>query len=213
MRKTLLFLTMAASVAFMTSCGGGSKGVETSGAADTAGTSAESVTYNVNTAESKVMWTGKKVIQGTHSGTVAISNGTLSVKGDEIESGNFTIDMTKIAEVVPEGEKVDPKFVGHISSAEFFHIDSFPMAKFEITQGGKETIKGNLTIKGITKEISIPVTQTMSENGLTATSKFTINRNDWGITWGNGTTNKIAMLKDNFISDDIEFEVHLVANK
>ena len=75
-------------------------------------------------------------------------------------------------------------------------------------------VKGNLTIKGITKEIEIPVTTTMTETGMTASSKFAINRNNWNVVWGNNNTDaKWAFLKDNFIKDEIEFDVNLVASK
>ena len=52
-----------------------------------------------------------------------------------------------------------------------------------------------------------------TESGTTMSSTFTINRNDWGVTWGNNSTNKIDFLKDNFIKDEIEFDVNLVASK
>lgn len=213
MKRTLLILTVAAGVLFA-SCGDSkTKTVDTENAGETSEASAESVAYQVNLDQSTVNWKGAKVIEGSHVGTVAISSASLSVKGDAIEAGNFTLDMSSIAEAGNDNEEMAGKLIGHLKSGDFFMVDTFPTASFVVTEGGSDNIKGNLTIKGITKEIQIPVTQTATENGLTVSSTFTINRNDWGVTWGNNSTNKIDMLKDNFIKDEIEFDVKLVASK
>lgn len=199
----------------MASCGNPSSNetVDAADAGETAEATAESVTYNVNLDESSVNWKGAKVIDGSHTGTIAITSASISTKDGAIEAGNFTLDMNSIAETNNDDEEGVAKLIGHLKSGDFFLVDSFPTASFEITEGGKDHVKGNLTIKGITKEIEIPVTMNDTENGATMTSSFTINRNDWGVTWGNNSTNKIDFLKDNFIKDEIEFDVNLVASK
>lgn len=211
MKKTLLILSIATGVIFA-SCSN-PKTTTTDEAGETAEATSESVSYAVNTGESTVTWFGSKVLEGSHTGSIAITSGSLSVKDGAIEAGNFTLDMSSIQEVGGADEKMSAKLIGHLKSGDFFMVDTFPTASFEITSGGTDMVKGNLTIKGITKEIEIPVTTTMTENGMTASSKFAINRNDWNVTWGNNSTNKIDMLKDNFIKDEIEFDVNLVASK
>ena len=211
MKKTLLILSISAGVLF-SSCGN-PKTTTTEEAGETADATTESVTYNVNAAESSVNWTGAKVLEGSHTGTVAVTAGSLSVKDGAIEAGSFTIDMASVQEVGGTDEAMTAKLMGHLKSADFFMVDSFPTASFEITSGGADMVKGNLTIKGMTKEIEIPVTTVMTETGMTASSEFAINRNDWNVTWGNNSTNKIDMLKDNFIKDEIAFAVTLVAAK
>ena len=210
MKKSLLILSIATGVLFA-SCGN-PKTATTDEAGETAEATSESATYSVNLEESTVNWFGSKILDGSHTGTVTVTAGSLSVKDGAIEAGNFSIDMTSIVEVGGDTTKTD-YLIGHLKGPEFFMVDTCPTASFEITSGGKDMVKGNLTIKGITKEIEIPVTTTMTENGVTASSKFSINRNDWGVTWGNNSTNKIEKLKDNFIKDEIEFDVNLVASK
>lgn len=199
----------------MASCGNPSSNetVDAANAGETAEATAESVTYNVNLDESSVNWKGAKIIDGSHTGSIAITSASISTKDGAIEAGNFTLDMNSIAETNNDDEEGVAKLIGHLKSGDFFLVDSFPTASFEITEGGKDHVKGNLTIKGITKEIEIPVTMNDTENGASMTSSFTINRNDWGVTWGNNSTNKIDFLKDNFIKDEIEFDVNLVASK
>ncbi|MFT5513135.1 MAG: polyisoprenoid-binding protein YceI, partial [Bacteroidia bacterium] len=212
MKKTLLILTISAGLLF-TSCGN-PKTTTSDEAGETADATTESVTYNVNVAESSVNWTGAKITEGSHTGTVAVTAGSLSVKDGAIEAGSFTLDMTSIQEEAGADEAMTSKLMGHLKSADFFMVDSFPTASFEITSGGTDMVKGNLTIKGITKEIEIPVTTVMTETGMTASSEFAINRNDWGVVWGNNNTNaKWSFLKDNFVKDEIAFAVTLVAAK
>ncbi|MFT5723695.1 MAG: polyisoprenoid-binding protein YceI [Bacteroidia bacterium] len=211
MKKTLLILSISAGVLFA-SCGD-PKTATTEEAGETAEATVESVTYTVDAAASAVNWTGSKILDGSHTGTIAITSGSISAKEGVIESGSFSIDMASFVLVGETEEESAVKLMGHLKSADFFMVDTFPTASFEITSGGAEMVKGNLTIKGITKEIEIPVTVTTTDAGVTASSKFAINRNDWGITWGNNSTNKIDFLKDNFIKDEIEFDVNLVASK
>jgi polyisoprenoid-binding protein YceI len=212
MKKTLLILTISAGV-LLASCGN-PKTATTEEAGATTEATAESVTYNVDAAASTLNWTGSKITTGSHTGTIAITAGSLAVNDGAIESGSFTIDMTSFVEVGGSDEKSIAQLSGHLMSAAFFNVDSFPTASFEITSGGTDMIKGNLTIRGITNEIEIPVTTAMTESGMTASSNFAINRNDWNVSWGNNNTDESwAFLKDNFVKDEIEFAVALVATK
>lgn len=213
MKKTLLILTVSSGLLFA-SCGkSDTKAVDTKDAGDVASATEQSVTYNIDKEGSEVIWTGSKVLQGGHTGTIAISEGSLSTENGTISAGNFVVDMSSIMEAGNDDEESRTKLVGHLKSADFFNVDTFSTATFEIIEGGADKVKGNLTIKGITKQIEIPVTTETTDDGLVASSTFTINRNDWGITWGNGSTHKIDFLKDNFINDNIEFDVRLVATK
>lgn len=182
-----------------------------------------SATYAIDAASS-IGWTGSKVVSGSHNGTIGIKEGTLSVEGDNLTAGNFTIDMTTIQNTdLADDAEQQGKLVGHLSSPAFFHVDSFPTATFEVTKvdaleddaaGNTHTISGNLTIKGNSREISFPATVTMEEDKITATAKTEINRLEWNVMWGNENDNDArAMLKDNFLSNMIGLDINLVANK
>jgi polyisoprenoid-binding protein YceI len=77
-----------------------------------------------------------------------------------------------------------------LSKPEWFHTVKFPQARFEATtisaQGaGRFLVKGRLGIKGVTRELSVPVTlsQSPSPQGLLTVAKgqFPLNRNDYKI--------------------------------
>jgi polyisoprenoid-binding protein YceI len=84
-------------------------------------------------------------------------------------SGSITIDRaakTGSADVVIDAKSVDtgyPLFNGHIQGEDFFDTNKFPSITFKSSKfkfdGDKLTaVDGNLTIKGITKPVTLTVT-------------------------------------------------------
>ncbi len=78
---------------------------------------------------------------------------------------------------------------GHLRSADFFDVENHPEMTFRSTSFDGTTLEGELTIKDVTK----PVTLDVEFNGL-ATDPWgntkagfeltgTINRKDWGLEW------------------------------
>ena len=213
--------TLSATIAiaaFAVACSGGAN--EESQATTTpqeeqevAAATSETNTYTVNTEASSVTWKGVKtfVVDYGHTGTVAISSGELSVTDGAIEAGNFSIDMSTIAETGNDNEEYAMKLAGHLMSPDFFDVENNPTADFAITGVDGDNISGNLTIKGVSKNISFPATVEITDTELKASADFAINRMDWGVEYGNGSIADIA--KDNIIDNNIEFTVALVATK
>jgi polyisoprenoid-binding protein YceI len=75
----------------------------------------------------------------------------------------------------------------HLRSEDFFHVDRFPTATFESVRveprGSSATVVGRLTIRGVTRELAVPVTVEVSGERLVARGEFSINRTDYGITY------------------------------
>lgn len=219
MKKVLLFGSAALLFA---SCGGNVEGdrVEANDAQEVQEVS-EAVVYNANTSESNIMWEGADVAGKVHNGAIDISEGMLKVKDGALVGGEFTIDMSSIVNFDVENEEYNAKLVGHLKSPDFFSIDSFPTAKFEVTSiedySGTEdfthTITGNLTMKDITKSISFPATVTMENDMITATTgQFVIDRSDWNVRFRSVTFFDAAELKDKAIKNDIGLKISLAAS-
>ncbi len=210
MKKTILVVGVAV-VAFMSSCSNSGSN-ETNEAGEAAQTNEESVTYTVDASASSVQWTGAKLRDTKHVGTIMIDAGSLSTTNGVLSAGNFTLNMTSIAESNPADAEQSANLIGHLNSPDFFATGTYPSARFEIVSVNGANIKGNLTIKDSTRMIEIPAVVEITEGGLTASSTFTINRNNWGITWGS-SAQPIDFLKDNLVKEEIGFTVNLVANK
>jgi polyisoprenoid-binding protein YceI len=180
----------------------------------TAATSTEGTTYHVDNAMSTVLFMGSKPT-GTHQGLLHLKDGSLQVDKGKILSGNFTIDMTKM-----EAKDADTngayKLIDHLSSADFFDVQKYGSAKFEITQcevlsndtSGTHRISGNLTLKDSTKNVSFPAKIKITENELSASANFNIDRTKWGLHYGNKKS-----LGDKFIYPEVKIILNLQAKK
>ncbi len=218
MKKLFVVLFAAASLA---ACKDNKKTSETAG--EVAQATETSATYIVDVAASTLGWTGSKVVTGSHNGTIDIANGELKVENGNLIAGDFTVDMKTIKNKDIEEAAENAKLVGHLSSPDFFNVDSFATASFKITnvsalEGGAEgsthIISGNLTIKGNTREISFPAKVNITEDVVTASAKTEINRLEWNVMWGNENDNAArSFLKENFLSNMIGLDINLTAKK
>jgi len=172
--------------------------------------------YAVDTAGSFINWTGKKIAYG-HSGNLKLSSGKISVSKGNIVAGKFEIDMTSINCTDLEGDKKSD-LEGHLNGADFFDVEKFKTGSFVITSATPATdtpdithnITGNLTLKGVTKSVTIPANVSILDNTISAvTPAFTINRTEWGIEYASGI---IGAAKDQAINDNLGLVINLKAN-
>jgi polyisoprenoid-binding protein YceI len=174
--------------------------------------------WTVDVVNSQIEWYGHKpfVENYGHQGTLAVIEGNIGVADGKVVSGRFILDMNSIecSDTELPQEKKD-YLVGHLKGEDFFDVGLHPTASFEITSidqpksgSGQASIAGNLTLKGITKNIVFDahVEVTDSKVVLSAPS-FKIDRKEWGITYKSSGITSLA--KDELIADDlgISFEV------
>lgn len=92
----------------------------------------------------------------------------------------------------------------HLKEADFFEVNEFPTAKFKTTSISGGTVTGNLELHGVTKEVSFPATVSVSDDGMTMTSEFVIDRFDFGMDG----------VKDRVVADvDMKIMVGAATNK
>lgn len=175
-----------------------------------------SETYNVIANTSTLTWKGFKPT-GSHDGTVGIAKGKISVVNDMIVGGKFIIDMNAIVCLdMPADNEYNAKLIGHLKAADFFDVEKFSTAIFQITgvenAEDKINVSGNLTVKGITKNITIPATFA-SENGAVSfkSDVFKIDRTEFGIEYK--STKLAAIVKDKSIDDLVEMSFNVLAQK
>lgn len=181
----------------------------------------QSVTYVVDTALSQIDWVGKNPAEA-HTGTIKLAKGNLTMDTDKVTGGSFVMDMNTITVTDLDVQKGKVTLEQHLKGSKkenedhFFNVKKFPTAAFEITnlvtKNGKLELSGNLTIKGITKNISFPVTTTVTENELRLKSEsFTIDRTQWKVNYASKSI--FGNLGDKFINDDIEIKLHIIAKQ
>ena len=189
-------------------------------------------TWKLNISESKIEWIGTKV-SGYHTGIVPLKNGEINVNNGEVTGGKFVMDIANMQVEGPKGS--DPggntKLLGHLKSADFFDVTQHPEGTFELTsvkpyagEAVKDTtdprqdeineykvtnpthiVSGNLTLKGIAKNIEFPARIIVSGNAAEAIAKFNIDRKQWGIVY--------AGKPDDLIRDAIHLGISIKATK
>lgn len=169
----------------------------------------------VDTARSLVRWRGTKVGGGSHEGVVRLASGQLLFQDSAVTGGHFTVDMTTIAvtDIPPHETEARRTLRRHLEHEEFFGVDRFPTASFEITdirreEHGLYTVAGNLAVRdnvhNVTFDATAPV---VGPQGVWATGRFSIDRQLWGIRFDGRT----SRLRDAIVHDPIQIEVTLVA--
>ena len=141
-------------------------------------------------------------------------------------SGTATID-----EATPASSKVDLTFDvtsidtgnadrdGHLKSPDFFDAEKYPTITFTSTDvkrdGSDWTITGDLTIKDVTKPVTIEFEQTGSARDpfgnlrVGFEGETTINRKDWGLTWNAALETGGVLVSEKI---KLEFDVSAIQN-
>lgn len=164
--------------------------------------------------QSIIEWTGKKVT-GSHNGTISIKAGTLLLKDNTLSGGDFIIDTSSIKILDITDPATNAQFAGHLFSEDFFAIERFPEASFIITavenvHGDDYLVTGDLSIKGITNEVSFKATVHIEDATVTASGKIIVDRTKFDIKFRSG--NFFQNLGDNLIYNDFELDVKLTAS-
>jgi polyisoprenoid-binding protein YceI len=168
---------------------------------------------SVDTEKSQVRWEGKKIlVDSKHFGTVNIKSGTIGLIGNDLANVSIIMDMTTIENLDQSGVEMKERLEGHLKSEDFFNVAEFPEASFvssEIVSLGNSSfmVKGDMTIKGITKPLEFEAEITEREP-LAAKASIIIDRSEFDVRFGSGTF--FENLGDNIISDEISFEISIV---
>jgi polyisoprenoid-binding protein YceI len=226
MKEKLKFITQFSAIAvilILTSCNNPPKGDEATitDKQNATESSAGSVTYVVDTADSKVKFTGYGVGK-KHPGNFKVSSGYVNVNNNEITGGNFVINIRSL-DIEQKEDMFQSKLKPHLLSGDFFDAEKFSTAKFEITSvapykpsekdtsiidGANINISGNLTLKDVTKNVTFPARVDLDGSTLKGKADFDIDRTQWRMNYGNDKT-----LGDKFISEKVNIKLDLEGNR
>ena len=170
-------------------------------------------TWKVDPNHSKVRFSVSHLVVSEVDGNFKVFNGSFTTEGTDFTNAKalFTIDANSIN---TENEDRD----AHLKSEDFFFTEKYPEISFtstSFTKTGENTyqLKGDLTMRGVTKPVTLNATfgGTIEDpwGGTRAGMKVTgtLNRMDYGIAF-NGKTKHGALMVGNTI--DIEVKLELI---
>lgn len=163
---------------------------------------------------SEVNWWGYKIAKteaSSHNGTVKLKSGNVVMKGNQVVGGTFILDMPTLTSTDLTGE-YQTKLNGHLKTGDFFEVEKFPTASYNITSVKKNNdkiynyiVNGNLTVKGKTNPVSFPAKISYSKGVVSLVSnKFSFDRQKFDVAYK-------STMQDVLVKDDIDMLVKVTA--
>jgi len=173
----------------------------------------ETTNFKIVSSNSNVEWTGRKVT-GAHNGTIGIKEGNFVFNDGIIKEGNVVINTSSIIILDVTDPATNAQFAGHLASDDFFSIEKFPTASFDIltvreVSDSTYYLEGNLTIKDITHVVGFEATVENNRNNITLSGKLVIDRTKYDIRFRSG--NFFKDLGDTLIYNDFELDFNITA--
>jgi len=178
--------------------------------------------YKVDIDPSVLNWAGYYVFSfSEHKGTITLSGGEITMDENQIVSGYFDIDMKSIKDLDMSADDGAKDIENHLMSEDFFSVNDFPTAHFEIRKtekikdpaigGPNYDVTGDLTIIGVKNSLTFPALINFNDNGVEAKAKFKFDRTKWNVRYNSGKF--FSDIGDGAISDAIGMEIHLFTLK
>jgi len=170
--------------------------------------------WQIDPTHSQVTFSVKHMMVSTVKGTFNVFSGEVEIDEQHPEN-SWVVAEVDAASINTRDARRD----GHLRSPDFFDVEQYPKITFKSTKveavGDNEyRVTGNLTMHGVTKEVTFNVEYSgqvrdgygMQRAGLDA--KATINRKDFGLNW-----NTLLESGGVAVSDKVTIELDLAAVK
>lgn len=164
MKQTTIGFMSLAIASVMVSCGG-------EGDENATNEAEKAVVYNLDKEASSLKWHGQMSPTYGHDGTVEISEGSVTMEGENLKSGTFTIDMSSITSTDIEDDAKRESLDRHLKGLDdnemhkpddFFNINKFPNVK--VTLNDYEDGKLGVTLGILGQELKQDINATMNTN-------------------------------------------------
>ena len=145
-------------------------------------------TWTLDPAHTDVTFTARHLMVTKVRGRFPVTGGTITIAPDPLESSvEATIDVANLL-------SGDASRDEHLRSPDFFDTEQYPTASFRSTKvedagDGTFRVTGDLTVKGVTKPVTLELEYLGSINspwgdqraGFSATAD--VSRKEWGLEW------------------------------
>jgi polyisoprenoid-binding protein YceI len=170
-------------------------------------------TWKLDKAHTTIEFKVKHLMVSSARGSFTLFEGTITSPDDSFENAQAEF-TAQTASVTTNNDIRD----GHLKSAEFFDVEKFPTISFVsksfTKKGSGFEIIGDLTMKGVTKEITFSATTegvgTGMDGGRIVGFDITgsINRQDFGLSW-----NKTLETGGAVVGDIVTLDIHVEAKE
>lgn len=174
---------------------------------------ASAETYTIDAGHSEVGFKIRHLVSNVR-GRFNDFSGTINMDPKNVQ--NSSVEFRIKAESIDTNQANRDK---HLRAEDFFFVEKYPEITFKsdsVKPAGKDkyNVTGTLTMRGVSKKITLPVTYTgevkdpwgnVKAGFETAT---TLNRKDYGIVWNQAVDNGGVIL-----GDDVQIEINLETQK
>ncbi len=154
----------------------------------TAPSSTATRTYQIDKAHSEAIFQVRHLLSKVR-GRFSDFEGTIEF--DEVQPENSSVDFTVYTQSIDTNEPDRDK---HLRSADFFSVDQFPTLTFRSKSiaprgGNRYDVTGDLTMRGVTKTIVLPVEylgkakDPWGNDKVAFEAEISLNRKDYGLMW------------------------------
>ncbi|MEO6758970.1 MAG: YceI family protein [Saprospiraceae bacterium] len=224
MTRSIFFSSISWAIAAITlfsNCSNTPQGDQAKVAGQEQAANATGQAYRIDTAASIIHFVGNGVGKN-HPGTFHLASGSLSVADNQLTGGQLVINIQSL-DLEQRDEMIQQKLRPHLLSPDFFDVEKFGTATFVLTkvepfqaaasdtsivQGANFKVSGNLTLKGVTKNITFPAKVDLEGTSLHAQSNFNLERTAWGMNF-----HADKSLGDKFISETVNVRLDLRAKQ
>lgn len=171
----------------------------------------QATTWNIDSSHTRAGFSVKHLVISDVRGEFAKTSGKAQI--DDADLSKSSVEVTiEVGSVDTRDEKRD----NHLKSADFFDAAKFPTITFKSTKvtpgkDGAVTVVGNLTMRGVTKPVTLEGSITkaitdpwgLTRRGVSFSGK--LDRKEWGVSWSKVTD--VGAVASDEVKLDIQAEV------
>ena len=170
--------------------------------------------YTIDTSHSRLGFSARHAMVTTVRGAFKEFEGTAHI--DTANPAASSVQLSIVASSIDTGNADRD---GHLLSGDFFETEANPNITFVSTSverdGAEWTITGDLTIKGITKPVTVVFEETGSAQDPFGNTRVgfegstALNRKDWGLSWNAALETGGVLVSEKI---KLEFDISAIKN-
>ena len=170
--------------------------------------------YSIDPAHTRIGFSARHAMVTTVRGQFAELEGSAHIDAADPAASSAKVSIRTASSSTGQADRD-----GHLRSGDFFDVETFPEIAFVSTSVARKdavtwTVTGDLTIKDVTRPVSIDFESTGSARDPFGNLRVgfegatTVNRKDWGLTWNAALETGGVLVSEKI---KLEFDVSAIA--